>query len=164
MDTQLGLVRAIVILWVSGAVASVLVGMFVSPVGWSVLGGSNRFADAGVIVAVVALQALVGAVGVTIGVEFCGFRISYASAVVAVLVGGVLGMAFTVFFAEVQPHAPTTDPRAELIPALGALTWPLQLVVGTLLPAFLVNAAARPPASCSAPPEIPPYPPAGGYS
>jgi hypothetical protein len=154
--------RAAVILWVSGAVASAILAEFASPVAWALLSGSGRHGDRwSLVVAIVAVHALLGAVGVTIGVGFYGFRISYASAVFALLVGGAVGMAFTVLLVEGLTHTQTGDPRAIAVPALGLATWPLQLVLGTLLPAFLVNSAATP-SPASAPPEVPPYPPYGG--
>lgn len=165
METELGVFRAALIVWVSGAFVSAALGAFVSSLAWTLLSGSRVNGDHrwGLFAAIVAAHALLGAVGVTFGVGFFGFRISYASAVFALLLGGAIGMVITYFVVKAQTHTQTGDPRAIAIPAFGLATWPLQLLVGTLLPAFLVNAAASPSASLSAPPEVPPYPPYPPY-
>jgi hypothetical protein len=164
VETQLGVFRAALILWVSGAFVTAVLGAFASPVAWSLLSGSGRGEHRwGLLAAILAAHALLGAVGVTFGVGFFGFRISYASAVFALLLGGAVGMVITSFLVEAQTQTQSSDPRAIAIPALGLATWPLQLLVGTLLPAFLVNAAASPSASRAATPEVPPYPPYPPY-
>jgi hypothetical protein len=165
VEKELGVIRAVVILWVSGTVTSALLGAFATPIAYGLIGGSGGYVEHrwGLVAAIVVADALIGAVGVTIGVGFFGFRIGYEAAFFALLVGGALTMAFTVFFVQAESHTHTGDPRAIAIPALGLATWPLQLLVGTLLPAFLVNAAARPSAARMAPPEIPPPPPYGGF-
>ncbi len=162
METQLGVLRAVLILWVSGAVASAVLGAFASPVAWAFLSASHSAEHAhwGLLGTLVAAHALLGAVGVTVGVGFVGFRISYGSAVFALLVGGALGMMIATFLLESQVHAQSGDAQALAIPALGLALWPLELLVGTLLPACLVNAAASPAvASSTGPPEVPLYPP-----
>jgi len=165
VEKELGVLRAVVILWVSGTVTSFVLGAFATPIAYSLSGVSGGYVEHrwGIVAAIVVADALIGAVGVTVGVGFFGFRISYEAAFFALLVGGALTMAFTIFFVQAQLHTNTSDPRSIAIPALGLATWPLQLLVGTLLPAFLVNSAARPSVARSAPPEIPPPPPYGGY-
>jgi len=74
-EHQLGLARAIIIVWVSGAVASALLSTFRSPVAWAMILGSANHVDRqwGTVALVVGLGALLGAFGVTVGVSLCGF-------------------------------------------------------------------------------------------
>jgi hypothetical protein len=46
MEQELGFIRAVIIVWVSGAVVSVLLGMLVSPIAWAMIAGSGRQIDA----------------------------------------------------------------------------------------------------------------------
>ena len=74
MQRQLGLLRAAIIVWVSGAVVSVLLAILVSPTAWVLIAGSSRHLDArwGYAATLVAVNALLGAVGLTIGVSLFG--------------------------------------------------------------------------------------------
>ena len=165
METELGLFRAAIIVWVSGLVVSALLGGFVSPLAWSLVaprgGVDHRWVLAAV---VVALHALLGAIGVTFGVDLVGFRISYAPAVFALAFAGVLSLALTSLLVAAQTPTTSTDPTGVALPALGLALWPVSLLVGIVLPAFLVNAAASTATAGSAPPEVPPYPPIPPYS
>jgi hypothetical protein len=78
MEQELGFVRAVIIVWVSGAVASMLLGMLVSPIAWAMIAGSGRHIDArwGSVLLVVGINALLGAIGVTLGVGLFGYRLS----------------------------------------------------------------------------------------
>jgi hypothetical protein len=95
MEQELGFSRAVIIVWVSGAVASVLLGMLVSPIAWAMIAGSGRQIDArwGSVLVVVGINALLGAIGVTVGVGLFGYRLSYPSAVFALAVGGIAAVA-----------------------------------------------------------------------
>jgi hypothetical protein len=158
-DDQLGLARAIIIVWVSGAVASALLSTFLSPVAWAMILGSASHVDRqwGSVALIVGLGALLGAIGVTLGVSLFGFRLSYASAFVALVIGGILVEAVMRFL--VARTTRTAD--GFQLPALGPLIWPLHLLLNTLLPAFIVNELAssrrRHPAMPEVPPELP-YP------
>ncbi len=140
MAAQLGLLRAAVIVWVSGIVTGTLVGTLVSPVAYGLIAGSSRHIDHrwGLAVTLVVLYALFAAVGVTIGVGLFGFRTSYATALFALVIGGVLEIAASGLFIP----QPASDPTGIAIPTIAALLWPLQLLLGTFVPAYLVNASA----------------------
>ena len=77
METELGVFRAALIVWVSGAFVSAALGAFVSSLAWTLLSGSRVNGDHrwGLFAAIVAAHALLGAVGVTFGVGFFGFRV-----------------------------------------------------------------------------------------
>jgi hypothetical protein len=85
-------------------------------------------------------------------VSLCGFRLGYASAAIALAVGGILAEAVMYFvFARTARTA-----NGFTLPAIGPMLWPLQLLLGTLLPAFIVNALASNRHTRSAPDELPP--------
>jgi hypothetical protein len=153
-EHQLGLARAIIIVWVSGAVASALLSTFLSPVAWAMLLGSASHVDRqwGSVALAVGLGALLGAIGVTVGVSLLGFRLSYASAAVALAVGGILAEAVMRFFVARTTRAAD----GFQLPVLGPLIWPLHLLLNTLLPAFIVNELASKRRSSSASPDLPP--------
>jgi hypothetical protein len=155
--TQLGLARAAIVVWLSKTAVGVLLAMFVSPFAWALFVGTAHHVDDrwGIAATVVTLEALLGAIGVTFGVGLCGFRIGYASAALALAVGG----AVTTVVTSVLVTRASGDPTGIAVPALGPALMPLSLLLGTLLPAFLVNAAASPPAAQALRPDLPPYPP-----
>jgi hypothetical protein len=161
-DHQLGLARAIIIVWVSGAVASALLSTFVSPVAWAMILGSANHVDRewGSVALIVGLGALLGAIGVTVGVSIFGFRLSYGSAFVALLVGGILAEAVMRFLVARTTRTADGIP----LPALAPLVWPLHLLLNTLLPAFVVNELASKRRSRPASPEVPPELPYPGQS
>jgi hypothetical protein len=70
MGSRLGLMRAALIVWASGTVASAVLALLVSPTGWAFIAGSARQIDGrwGYAVTFVLLDALLAAVGVTIAV------------------------------------------------------------------------------------------------
>src|SRR5947207_2471118 len=79
VEKELGVLRAVVILWVSGTVTSFVLGAFATPIAYSLSGVSGGYVEHrwGIVAAIVVADALIGAIGVTIGVGFVGFRISY---------------------------------------------------------------------------------------
>lgn len=153
-EHELGLARAIIIVWVSGAVASALLSTFLSPVAWAMLLGSASHVDRqwGSVALAVGLGALLGAIGVTIGVSLFGFRLSYASAAVALAIGGILADAIMRFVVA----RTTRSADGFQLPVLAPLIWPLHLMLNTLLPAFIVNEVASKRGSSSASPDLPP--------
>jgi hypothetical protein len=157
VESQLGLFRAAIIVWVSGVVASALLGILVSPVAWALVAGSARHIDQrwGLTAILVLVNALIAGAGVTFGVGIFGFRLSYGSAVFALAAGGFLAAVVTSFI-----YAQTAgDTTGLAIPALGPAIWPLRLLLGLLLPAFLINGSASPESLKPLPPEVPPQPP-----
>jgi hypothetical protein len=155
-EHQLGLARAIIIVWVSGIVASALISTFLSPVAWAMLLGSGNHVDRqwGSAAVAIAIASLLGAIGVTVGVSLCGFELGYASAAVALTLGGILAEAVMRFL--VARTTRTAD--GFTLPAIGPMLWPLQLLLGTLLPAFIVNAlASKRRSNHEVPPQLP-YP------
>ena len=66
-----------------------------------------------------------------------GFDVSYGLAAFALGLGTLLTTAMT--FATISTAA--NDPTAVAAPAFGVLFFPLGLVLGTLLPAFLIDAS-----------------------
>jgi hypothetical protein len=156
MEQELGFIRAVIIVWVSGAVVSVLLGMLVSPIAWAMIAGSGRQIDArwGSVLVVVGINALLGAIGVTVGVGLFGYRLSYPSAVFALAVGGIAAVAVTRFLFM----RATSTPSGVSLPVFTPVYWPLSVLLGTLLPAFIVNTLASRrsyPTSRNAPPEPP---------
>jgi hypothetical protein len=153
-DDQLGLARAIIIVWVSGAVASALLSIFLSPVAWAMILGSANQVDRqwGSVALIVGLGALLGTIGVTVGVSIFGFRLSYASAFVALVIGGILAEAVMRFLVARTTRTADGIP----LPAFAPLVWPLHLLLSTLLPAFIVNELASRRRSHPAMPEVPP--------
>src|SRR5512132_2577375 len=77
VESQLGLFRAAIIVWVSGVVASALLGILVSPVAWALVAGSARHIDQrwGLTAILVLVNALIAGAGVTFGVGIFGFRL-----------------------------------------------------------------------------------------
>src|SRR6476620_3955584 len=156
MEQELGFIRAVIIVWVSGAVVSVLIGMLVSPIAWAMIAGSGRQIDArwGSVLVVVGINALLGAIGVTVGVGLFGYRLSYPSAVFALAVGAIAAVAVTRFLFMRSTSTPSGVP----LPVFTPVYWPLSVLLGTLLPAFIVNTLASRrsyPTSRDAPPEPP---------
>jgi hypothetical protein len=156
-EPKLGLMRTAVIVWASGVLASSLLAIFISPVAWALIAGSARHIDQqwGLAATLVVANALLAGVGVTFGARLFGFRLSYASAVVALAFGGVLATGITRFlFARTA-----TDPTGIAIPALGPALMPLRVLLGILLPAYIINAIASRGSADPVPPEAlrPPY-------
>jgi hypothetical protein len=154
-ERELGLARAAIVVWVSSALASIILGMFVSPVAWAMIAGSGRHIDArwGSVLLVVGINALLGAIGVTLGVGLFGYRLGYPSAFVALAVGGIVQVGFTRFLVA---HS-TGTPDALALPAIAPLLWRVSLLLTILLPAVIVNglAAQSYPPAADAPPEPP---------
>lgn len=153
-EHQLGLARAIIIVWVSGAVATALLSTFLSPVAWAMILGSASHVDGqwGSVALIVGLGAVLGAIGVTVGVSLFGFRLSYGSAFVALVIGGILAEAVMRFLVARTTRTADGIP----LPAFAPLVWPLHLLLNTLLPAFIVNELASSRRSHPAMPEVPP--------
>jgi hypothetical protein len=143
MGSRLGLMRAALIVWASGTVASAVLALLVSPTGWAFIAGSTRHIDErwGYAATFVLLDALLAAVGVTIAVWLLGFRLSYATAVLVLAVGEGFALVVTqVLFTQA-----TTDPTGIGVPALTTGLWPLRALLGMLVPAYLINAIASRP-------------------
>jgi hypothetical protein len=161
MEQELGFLRAVLIVWVSGAVVSALLGILVSPIAWAMIYGSGRQIDArwGSVLVVVGINALLGAIGVTIGVGAFGYRLSYPSAVLALALGGIAAVVVTRFFVM----RATSTPSGALVPVFTPVYWPLSVLLGTLLPALIVNTLAS---RRSYPPlaDAPAEPPLSGRS
>jgi hypothetical protein len=156
-EPKLGLMRTAIIVWASGALAASLLAIFISPVAWALIAGSARHIDQqwGLAATLVVANALLTGVGVTFGARLFGFRLSYGSAVFALAVGGFLATAVTRFlFARTA-----TDPTGIALPAIGPALWPLRVLLGILLPAYIINAIASHGAADPAPPDAlrPPY-------
>jgi len=120
------------------------------------IAGSGRHIDArwGSVLLVVGINALLGAVGVTVGVGLFNYRLDYPSAFVALAAGGIVYAAFTRFLVA---HS-TGTPDALALPAIAPLLWPVSLLLTILLPAVIVNGLASRrsyPPSADAPPEPP---------
>ena len=140
MEQQLGVLRAAVIVWLSGAVVSALLAVFISPLAWALLAGSARHIDnrLGVATTLVVVNALLAGIGVTVGVRLFGFRLSYALAVFALAAGG-----FAALLASRYLYSQTAnDPTGIAVPALGSFLWSLRLLLSLFVPAFLINAMA----------------------
>ena len=156
-EPKLGLMRTVIIVWASGALASSLLAIFISPVAWVLIAGSAQHLDHrwGLTATLVVANALLAGVGVAFGARLFGFRLSYGSAVFALAVGGVLAAGVASFlFARTA-----TDPTGIALPALGPALWPLRVLLGILLPAYIINAIASHGAAEPAPPDAlrPPY-------
>jgi hypothetical protein len=162
MERDLGVVRAIIIVWVSGAVATALLSIFVSPAAWAMLAGSAGHIDRqwGVVALIIGVNALLGAIGVTIGVKLCGFRLSYPEAVLALAVGGIAAEALTRFLLT----RTTRTADGLVLPGLTPFVFSLRLLLNILLPAYIVSAVATRRRDEPAPVEIPPYIPPPGRS
>jgi hypothetical protein len=154
-EKRLGLLEAAIAVWVSSTFARLLVhSVAAGPAASSVL---SSFPDASgdgwlTMAILLAPEILLSAVGVVVGVGIVGFRVGYASAVGALAFGATLSMSISyVTWSSTQ----SGDATGIASPALGVATWPLGILLGTLLPAFLIGAAASRPVA-TAPPE-PPY-------
>ena len=139
MHTEnVGLVTALVIVWLSTFVVGTLLDFFFLPgrVG-IVLGsirGDNRLWITGAVL--VPAMAFVGGACVRIGVRLMNFEISYAWAAFAMGVGELLKVALWVAtFSSIA-----SDPTGIAAPGFGMLVVPLGFVVGLLLPAYVVDA------------------------
>jgi hypothetical protein len=154
---RLGLVRTIVILWISGAVVQALLTSVVLPhrIAWTILGGSLRRGevDRWEAVVFVAVTALLGAAGVCVGVRIVGFRVGYGVAAFAL----ALGTTLTTALALATLTSTRGDATGIAAPAFGVLLFPLQLLLGLVLPAYLVDTGASPSARPVSP--EPPYHP-----
>jgi hypothetical protein len=118
-----------------------------------ILGSANQVdRQWGSVALIVGLGALLGAIGVTVGVSIFGFRLSYASAFVALVIGGILAEAVMRFLVARTTRTADGIP----LPAFAPLVWPLHLLLSTLLPAFIVNELASRRRSHPAMPEVPP--------
>ena len=151
---QLGLLRAIVIVWIGGGVMSAVVGALLYPP----LFGSILVASQGhphhlrgeLVATYLATKGVFGAVAVAIGVRFVGFRVSYLTAAFAMTLGAAISLVIT--WATMSMFNGDTTHIA--VPALGLAAWPLQLVFGLVLPAYLIDVNASP---VFAPPPVRPY-------
>jgi hypothetical protein len=154
-EHELGLARAMIIVWVSGIAASALISTFLSPIAWAMLlsSGNQVGRQWGSVAVAIAIGSLVAAIGVTVGVSLCGFELGYASAAVALAVGAILAEAVMRFLV-----AWTTRRAGGFTLPAGPMLWPLQLLLGTLLPAFIVNGlASKRRSNHEVPPQVP-YP------
>ena len=139
---KLGLVRAIVIVWVSGFVFNLVVGAFFVQTGlaFTIATGSLRHGDSRPWVAAalyIGMKALLGALVVTFAVRLMGFHVSYAVAALALAVGALLTTALTFATFSTVPN----DPTGMATPGVGVLLFPLGIVLGTLLPAYLIDSS-----------------------
>jgi hypothetical protein len=121
----------------------------------ALIAGSARHVDQryGFAATLVAVNALLAAVGVTLGVGLFGFRVSYGMAVFALTAGGLLAVVVT----RLLLVRSAGDPTGVALPALGSALWPLRLLLGLLLPAYIINGSASPAGYRT--PEAPPEPP-----
>ena len=154
---RLGLTRAVIIVWISSAVVGALLTslFFQSRIGSTIVTGTpwGRH-PLTTLVAFAVVRALVEAVAVCAGVRIVGFRVSYVVASVALLVPTALITAV----AWALAGEATGDSTGIALSAYGVLLLPLQIVVGTFAPAFVIAAAPSAGAS-SAAPYPPQYPP-----
>ena len=148
---RLGLTRAVVIVWISSAVVGALLTslFFQSRIGSTILTGTPGAGHPLTTLAAFAVvRALMEAVVVCAGARMVGFRVSYALASVALLVPTVLITAIAWALATEAAG----DSTGIALSAYGVLLLPLQIVVGTFAPAFVIDAAASA-AVGSTPPE-----------
>jgi hypothetical protein len=153
---RLGLVRAVVIVWTSGAVVGTLLTLlfFQSRLGSTILTGTPS--DGHPLRALAwfsAVNALVEAGAVCVGVRIVGFRVRYAVASVALLGAAILLTAID--WTLVSGSAGDTTGIA--LSAYGVLLLPLRILIGTVAPACAIDAAASA-AVGSAPPQPRHYP------
>jgi len=138
-EQHLGLLRAIVIVWIGGAVTSALVGaLLYRPLMVSILVGSQGHPHHLPLInaaAFLVTRGLLGAIAVTVGVQLVGFRVGYLTSAFALTLGGAISLAIT--FATIS--ATTGDATHIAGPALGVAVWPLQLLLGLVLPAHLID-------------------------
>jgi hypothetical protein len=164
-NERLGLLRAAVIVFVSGLIVAVLPMLF--PMGsaswWSTGGSSEPGGIAWDTVAIaLAVTLILEAIAVVVGVRMCGFRVGFVFTTFAL----GLSTALTVALAYVTTRGTADDSSGVAGPAFGVALLPIGLLIGVLLPAFLIDGAARPDtevgsvdAAYPAPPPYPPYPP-----
>ena len=151
-DQHLGLLRAIVIVWIGGAVTSTLVdSLLYRPLMTSILVGSQGHPHhirltLGVFYLVT--DGLFAAIAVTVGVRLVGFRVSYLTAAFALTLGATISLAIT--YATMSAFS--GDPTHIAAPAFGAASWPLQLAFDLLLPAYLIDVNASPESPRTPPP------------
>jgi hypothetical protein len=154
---RLGLTRAVIIVWISSAVVGALLTslFFQSRIGATIVTGTPAARHPLTTLAAFAVvRALVAAVAVWAGVRLVGFRVSYVVASMALLVPTVLITA--VGWALASEAA--GDSTGIAVSAYGVLLLPLQVLVGTLAPAYMI--AAAPSATASSATTYPPqYPP-----
>jgi hypothetical protein len=160
MESRLGLLRAAIIVWVSGLVAGAFLSLFFSQMAWALLARSTRHFDHrwGLTAALVIADELVTGACVTFGVGLVGFRVSHSSAVVAVGFSGFLTAGFSTLLYSGTP----ADPTGIALPALGLGFWPVGILLGLVLPAYLIDAVASSQSPAPVPPVVhPPEPPYG---
>jgi hypothetical protein len=143
---RLGIVRAAVIIFVSGTAVGVVAAAFLRPVVWSVIATTARNGDRlwENALLLVAINALLGAVGVYIGVRVVGFRIAYGSAAFALALGKGLATVLNLMTLTSHTARGIADPTQIAQPALGVAFVPVQLLLGIFLPAYLIDSAASP--------------------
>ena len=154
---RLGLPRAVIIVWISSAVVGALLTslFFQSRIGSTIVTGTPAARHPLTTLAAFAVvRALVEAVAVCAGVRLVGFRLSYVVASVALLVPTILVTAV----GWVLASEATGDSTGIAISAYGVLLLPLQILVGTLAPAYVIAAAPSATASSAAPYPLQ-YPP-----
>ena len=155
-EQKLGLLRAVVIVWVSSAVVGVLLThvFFQSAVGSTiVLGAPTARHPFALLAAFEVTKAFVAAIAVCVGVRIVGFRVIYPIAAVALALPAILATA--VAWAAFSKGS--SDPTGIALSAYALLLVPLQILVGTFVPAYVIDAAAARTAG-SAPPDRPHYP------
>jgi hypothetical protein len=149
---RLGVLRAAVIIFVTGVVVGALMTLFV-PVAWlSQFGGYGPKAaapDTGTVVTSMALVLLLHAIAVVIGVRLSGFRVGviYTTFALGITTAITLGIVY------VTMGAPSGDPTSVAAPSIGVVVLPVVLAIGLVLPALLIDGAARP-ALDHLPPEL----------
>ena len=136
---KIGFLTAFVIVWLSTVVVGTLLAFFFLPGAVGILLGTIR-GDNGRVLAsgavLVGATALAGGACVCIGVRLMNFEISYALAAFAMGIGAVLKTALAVAtFGSI-----TSDPTGFGGSGLAVLFFPLEIVVGLVLPAYLVDA------------------------
>jgi len=151
-DQHLGLLRAIVIVWIGGAVTSTLVdSLLYRPLMTSILAGSQGHHPHHIRLTLVVFyfvtHGLFAAVAVTVGVRLVGFRVNYLTAAFALTLGATISLAIT--YATMSAFS--GDPTQIAAPAFGAASWPLQLALG-LVPAYLIDVNASPESPRTPPP------------
>ncbi len=148
---RLGLLNAVVILWVNGFVIGLIVSALVqNGAGTWVLAGGLPLSDRHGFthwVIVVAIQTAVTAGGVCLGVALMGFRIGYGAAFFALLMGVVVTGALDYALTPHQSSTAATSAAGTAasgfqLAASSMLMLPLGLVAGLLMPAVMVDSFA----------------------
>lgn len=164
-NERLGLLRAAVIVFVSGLVVGVALPMlFPTNFLWTVFGpsGGDRFDWTGLLLweaVTIVLQAIV----VFGGVRLFAFRVSLVWAAVALAISTAIGFALALAIGYVTISTTAEDQTGIAGAAFGGLFVPLVLAIGILLPAFLIDSGSTPergvtPAADAPYPPYPPYP------